>query len=163
MTTISGVQGGGHFGPPPGKALTDDQKKQISDILSNYDPSKLTKDDAKAIVSQLQDAGIQPGKGFAEAFKAAGFDAKAVGEKAGLKPPKGGPGGPGGPGGLGGAGQGGGLNAKGLQTLKDVLSNYDLSNLSADDEKSIVEALKGAGLLGEQGESENGGLVSVKA
>ncbi|TNE63221.1 MAG: hypothetical protein EP335_10125 [Alphaproteobacteria bacterium] len=159
MTSVNGLSGaGGTFAPPPKQELTGEQKSQISSILSNYDPENLSEDDAEAIVSALKDAGIRPGKGFDEAFEAAGFDAKEVGKLAGLEPPKDGPP-PGPPPGEGGEGAGAeGVNAEGLQALKDLLADYDLTDLSDEEEESLLTALKDAGLVGDSGD-----LVSLKA
>ena len=58
----------------------------ISDILSNYDASSLSSDDAKEIVEALSSAGISPSKELEEAMSNLGFDAKEVGSLAGVGP-----------------------------------------------------------------------------
>ncbi|NVJ97925.1 MAG: hypothetical protein HWE25_07225 [Alphaproteobacteria bacterium] len=142
MTDIAAVGGQGGFRPPPPKPLSDDQKNLISETLSNYDPDNLTAEDAKAIATTFRDAGIQPGKELASAMEDAGFDAREVGELAGVKPPKGPPPPP---------PQGQSLNTEGLQAIEDILEDYDLSDLSEEDEEEILSAFEDAGLIGKEG------------
>jgi hypothetical protein len=58
--------------------LSDDQKATVSSILSNYDPSKLTADDAKAINQAFKDAGLPFGKALGDAIENAGFSVKTL-------------------------------------------------------------------------------------
>ncbi len=68
--------------PPP---LTSEQQTLISDVLSLYEPEKLTQEDANEIVNLFSEAGISPGKQLEELMAAQGFDAKSVGELAGVE------------------------------------------------------------------------------
>ena len=78
------------------KPLTDQQSAQITTILSGYNPSTLTADQAKVIHDKFRDAGIHPGPETKDAIIAAGFDPEKLrslapppgkGDKDGHKPP----------------------------------------------------------------------------
>ena len=62
--------------------LTDDQKKKLDDILSNYDSSNMTADSAKSLMDALKSSGIKPSKDVKDYLDSKGFD---------IKPPKGAP------------------------------------------------------------------------
>ena len=62
----------------------------IESILANYDAESLSEDDAKAIVSALQDAGIEASSELADAMDEAGFNAQEIGTLAGVGPQGGG-------------------------------------------------------------------------
>lgn len=133
-----GMQGMQAFRQP--KELTDEQKTQIQSILSQYDPSNVSGDDAKAIFKAFREAGIQPGPGIKEAIDAAGFDAEDLRSKGmpeGHRPPPGG-------------GMRGGkadVNTSTLQSLQSILSQYDLASMSSDDEQGLLDQLINSGLL----------------
>lgn len=127
--------------------LTDEQKSQIQSVLSSYDPKNLTADDAKAIFKSFREAGIQPGPGMRDAITNAGFDADQLRSLArpqghhGHHPHQGGE--------TNGAGTGNGqgLDVAALKSLQSILSKYDLSNLSSDQQSSLLTQLNGAGLM----------------
>jgi hypothetical protein len=116
--------------------LTDDQKKQVQSILSKYDPNNLTAQDARAIFTQFRDAGIPPAKGMGEAIEAAGFDAEKL-RSLGMPQPDNQEN-------LFWASQNStrGLNTSMLQSLQQILSQYDVTNLSADEEKRLITQLQ---------------------
>jgi hypothetical protein len=60
----------------------------VSEILSEFSPDTLTESDAKRIVVIFSEADVEPRKALEEAMKAANFDAKAVGDLAGVGPSK---------------------------------------------------------------------------
>ncbi|HPH97950.1 MAG TPA: hypothetical protein PKW33_16935 [Anaerolineaceae bacterium] len=126
------------------RSLTTDQKNKLQEILSKVDPESITANDAQELFSALDEAGIR-GPEVRDAIKAAGFDAEQLWSLGhdGQKPPQGPPpgGGPGGPGG------GMNVNMNNLQTLKEILSQYDLSNLSEDDSSQLMQLLNKAGLF----------------
>lgn len=68
-------------------SLTQGQSQLINETLSQFNANSLTESDARAIVSTFSEAGIRPGKELAKAMEEAGFDAKTVGELAGVSPP----------------------------------------------------------------------------
>jgi len=53
-------------------------------LLSNYDANSLSTSDAQEIVQSLQDANISPSEALASTMSAAGFDAKNIGDLAGV-------------------------------------------------------------------------------
>ena len=59
-------------------SLSDEQKARVVSILSQYDSSSLTVEDAKAINNAFREAGIRKGPGQREAIEAAGFDARKI-------------------------------------------------------------------------------------
>ncbi|WP_445946849.1 hypothetical protein [Shewanella sp.] len=80
--------------PPPRseKSLTQEQQTLITETLSQFDPENLTESDAISITKAFSQAGIQPGKALGSAISELGFDAKNIGdlagvEKTGRKPP----------------------------------------------------------------------------
>jgi hypothetical protein len=70
------------------RALSQEQQELISDVLSEYDSSSLTSEDASEIVSAFSEAGITPSKELANYMDSLGFDAKEVGELGGARPPQ---------------------------------------------------------------------------
>jgi hypothetical protein len=56
------------------KTMTDGQTTQIKTILSGYNPSTLTAEQAKEIHEKFREAGIHPGPDTKDAIIAAGFD-----------------------------------------------------------------------------------------
>jgi hypothetical protein len=116
--------------------LTDDQKKQVQDILSKYDPNNLTAKDAHAIFTQFRDAGIPPAKGMEETIKAAGFDAeklRSLGMPRNDDQES-----------MFWASQNSTqeLNISALKSLQSILSQYDITNLSTDQEASLLTQLQ---------------------
>jgi len=58
--------------------LSDELKARVVAILSQYNPSSLTIEDAKAINNAFREAGIRRGPGQREAIEAAGFDSRKI-------------------------------------------------------------------------------------
>jgi len=136
---------------PESQPLTDDQKSQITSTLSKYDPSKLTAQDARAIFDSFHEAGIRPNaEGLQETVSTAGFDVQKLLSLA--KPERrqdhhdGGK-----------HGTRNGINISALQSLQSILSQYDLSNLTSDQEKEIRTQLNAAGL------TKSGKTINVNA
>lgn len=71
-------------------SLTTTQLETISSTLEQFDSSNLSSEDASSIVKAFDEAGIQPSEELASAMEAEGFDAKSVGDAAGVGGPKGG-------------------------------------------------------------------------
>lgn len=158
---MSGMSGLGTMQQKP-PALTDEQKSQVESILSKYDSSSVTETDAKAIFQAFKDAGIR-GAGLKEAIEEAGFDAeslRSMGMPEGANGPKGGP--PPGPP-PGGSAKTASTNGTtsvsnaSLQTLQDILSQYNLSEMSEEDESSLLSTLTNSGLL------QSGYLIDLSA
>lgn len=77
-------------GPPPppevsaasessdATSLASEQEDIVSSILEEYDTSKLTEEDATAIITALQEAGISESSALADAIKTNGFDLEEI-------------------------------------------------------------------------------------
>lgn len=138
---------------PAPQSLTEEQTAQVKSILSEYDADSLTAADAKAIFGAFCEAGIRPGPGLAEAIEAAGFDAEQLrtrGRPEGVPEPPG-------PRGLQGAGSAQGLNITALQSLQTILNQFDLTQLSDDQETELLTQLGQAGLL------QSGNMLDLRA
>jgi hypothetical protein len=153
----SSAYGTGAF--PTAHTLSDDQKSQVQSILSQYDKNNLTAADAKAIFKAFRQAGIQPGADLKDAITAAGFNADqlrtlarpADGPRHGGHHPEGAASS------TSQTGASSSLNSSSLQSLQQILSQYDLSNLSDTQESALVSQLNQAGLL------QSGNLINVGA
>lgn len=131
----------GSFSPPPrSHPLTDEQKSLVQSTLAEYDSENLTADDAKKILNTFREAGIRPGKELRQAIEDAGFDEKQLldlaGPEGGQKPPpsRGVPG-------------SANVDVSALQSLQNILSQYNLSDLSADEETGLLDQLNNSGLV----------------
>jgi hypothetical protein len=137
---ISSMQMMGGMQAP--RALTSDQKDQVKSILSKYDSENLTTEDAKKIFEEFRDAGIQPAAGMKETIEEAGFDAdqlREMGMPDDQKPPE--------PPQGKGSKMGGSMNVQALQNLQSILSQYDLNDLSNDDQTNLMTQLEQSGLM----------------
>ncbi len=136
-------------------SLSDNQLKTIEETLAQYDTDNLTESDAAAIVEAFSEAGIQPGRELESAMAEHGFDAKSVGELAGVE-------------GKGSAQSAGGhpppppelnLDDDGLQQLSDLLNEYYSGELTDEEQASTLGSIQE--LLNSSGSSMN--LVDVTA
>lgn len=142
------------------QSLSDAQQQTIKDTLENFDADNLSASDATSIVDAFTEAGIQPGAAMESAMEDLGFDAKAVGEMAGVEqskpmgPPPGG-------GGQGGGGDVGQLNLSDemMSSLNDLLEEYSEGTLGDSERETLLAEIKD--ILAEG--SPEGGLVSVTA
>lgn len=134
-------------GHPGATALTPDQLSGLAKGLDNYDPNNLSPSDAKEIVSHIKDLGIAPGRGLASAMADAGFNAREVGQKAGIgkagppPPPPPGEGGPDGP----GAKKSGTINSEAIAALKRLIEGYAGNDITDDDWSDILTAMDDSG------------------
>ncbi|MEP5630445.1 MAG: hypothetical protein ABJP79_01035 [Tateyamaria sp.] len=76
------------------RRFNTEQTDKLSVILSNYDTKSLDSDVASKIVTEIKDAGIEPGAGLANALTDNGIDAPDLRDAAGLNGSPGGLGGP---------------------------------------------------------------------
>lgn len=146
MTDIGSIGAGSvgfGGGKPPPQPLSDEQKTLVEETLANFDAENLTEEDALAIVDAFKEAGIKPGRELAELTSELGFDAREIGDLAGVEPPKGPP--PPVPGGDQS------LNTEDLSTLQSIIDDYDLNDLSEEEEEEIISQLEDAELINEQG------------
>jgi hypothetical protein len=67
------------------QSLSFEQEQTIQDVLSNYDASSLSSEDAQEIVSAFSQANIQPSEAMAESMQSEGFDAKEIAQLAGVE------------------------------------------------------------------------------
>lgn len=78
--------------PPPGAgeqgSLSDEQASLIEETLSAYDADNLSESDAASIVEAFSEAGIAPSGAFADKLAEAGFDAREIGDLAGVGGPE---------------------------------------------------------------------------
>jgi|SRR3954451_8669530 len=131
---IQGVGGqppGGPGGPPPSKPMTEEAKKQVTDILSQYDPENLSSDDMDAINKSFKEAGIRPNGELKSMLEDSSYNPKALGDRARQTQ------------GADGAPPGGSQQASSdqIKQLGAVLEQYDLNNLSEDDQSNISKKL----------------------
>ncbi len=149
---VSAIQGmGSVFSSgmmPKMKELSADQTSQIAEILSQYDPDNVSDEDAKAIFAAFKDAGITPAKGMKEAIEAAGFDAedlraRGMGDQGMLPPPR--------------STSSQGINLSALKSLQELLSQYDLTNLSESDQSDLTSKLQELGFI------SSGSVIDIKS
>ena len=83
QTTMS-VSSSQNVSTQSSSTLSSYQKEYIGSLLENYDSSSLSGDDALEIVSALKDQGIAPSEELASTMADSGFDAKEIGDLAGV-------------------------------------------------------------------------------
>jgi hypothetical protein len=133
---------------PKTEPLTEDQQSKIQTILSQYDPENVSTEDAKAIFKAFSDAGIKPARGMKEAIEAAGFDAddlRTKGMPEGMSPQR------------TTNSSSSGVNLSALQSLQEILSQFDLKNLSEDNASSLSSKLQELGLM------SSGSVIDLKS
>lgn len=113
-------------------ALSTSQKALIEETLSQYDSENLSQDDAQAIVSVFDEAGIAASGALERAMSDSGFDAKEVGTLAGVGPAQGG-------GGKGPMGPPAPPTEEETSTIKKLLESL-LSTDQNDNESTTTEA-----------------------
>jgi len=117
--------------------MTADQKAQVQSILAEYDSASLTDEDATAINRAFQDAGIRPSLDLRDTIEAAGFDPTRLRDAPGAQHP----------GGTASASGGMAVDMNALKSLQSILDDYDLSELTSNEQSSLVERLSQSGLL----------------
>ena len=133
---------------PKTEPLTEDQQSKIQTILSQYDPENVSTEDAKAIFQAFSDAGIKPARGMKETIEAAGFDAEDLrikGMPEGERPQR------------AKDSSRSGIDLSTLQSLQDLLSQFDLKNLSDDNANNLSIKLQELGLM------NSGSLIDLKS
>ncbi|HEX2979354.1 MAG TPA: hypothetical protein VHO48_03715 [Anaerolineaceae bacterium] len=151
MNGMGGMGGmrpmGGPGGPAP-KELTEEEQTELEKILEEYDSEDLTTEDAEEMFKAFEEAGLR-GPGLREGIQKAGFDADEVWSLAhkGQKAPQA----------AGKAENTNRVDLNALQSLQDILNQYDLANLSSDQEQSLIEQLNQSGLM------NLGSMIDLKA
>ena len=141
LDAVSGAGGGvfGQFRPP---AISAEQGAQLTELLSNYDAENLSPSDAEALVSDIRELGIRPGRELAAALNEEGFDARELADRAGVERPR---------------------RDKAEHTrpfeaaINEILNDFDLSNLSKEDKTELRTRLQEAGF----GSKQNAVDISV--
>lgn len=150
MQSISGISSMSSMSQMTGvrknETLTESQKAKLEEILAKYDPENLDAEDAKSIFDAMREAGIQPSKAVKETVEAAGFDLEK------FKPER-----PAGPPPEMSGNKSESVNLSSLQSLQTILNQFDLNNLSADDQDSLFSQIQNAGLM------EPGNLFNLSA
>jgi hypothetical protein len=129
-------------------SMSTDQKEQVQEILSEFSADNLTSEDAASIIESFRDLGIAPSKELEQLMANKSFDAKKIGDMAGVSdsqrppPPK----------------NNGSDSSEMVSFLEELLENYD-NQLSDDDKDSILAAVQEKFGLND----DNDSLVSVKA
>ena len=123
--------------PPPMQSsqtsMTSEQKESIQEVLSQFSADELTSEDASSIVESLAELNVQPGQELAELMADSGFDAKTIGDMAGVSdgqrppppPPQ----------------SEVSSSSEMVSFLEDLLEDFD-SQLSDDDKESILSAVQ---------------------
>ena len=126
-------------GMPKNDALSEEEKTELEKILEEYNAETLTEEDAQSIFDKFREAGIKPGQGMKTAVEEAGFD---LGQ---FKPAGGRPQGP--PPSPAGTGSSQSIDLESLQSLQTILNQFDLADMSAEDEESLISQFQQAGLM----------------
>jgi hypothetical protein len=124
-------------------ALTDEQKTQVKDILTQYKAESFTESDAKAIFKEFQDSGITPSKGLKETIEAAGFDSEKL-RTMGMPEMQG----------IGRGRQSLALSDDQKSLVQSILDKYDPKNLLASDANAIFKEFQDAGITPGKGLKE---------
>lgn len=129
--------------PPPKsqEKLSDDQRQLISETLEKFDAEALTEEDAQSIIAAFEAAGIEPGQEMAELMAEAGFDAKEVGDLAGVEgPPEGGQRPPPPPADMESASLN--MSSDTAEELNSLLDQYFTEGASTDEKDSTLAAMQ---------------------
>ncbi|GEM_PF-261180 len=143
--------------PAQNRQLTSEQQQLVTETLAEFDADSLTEEDALSIIEIFSEAGIRPGRALAETVAQSGFDARSIGELAGVQGPNQGNRPPPPP-----AGQGTkpslNITDELLSELNEMLNNYYSNDLSDEDKASTLESIQE--IL--QASAPQGGLINVK-
>ena len=141
---VNGISGNSQMQAmmPPQQAqqskLTTEQSQLIEDTLAEFDPEALSASDAQSIVEAFKDAGIQPGAALEQAMSDAGFDARSVGDLAGVgeggapPPPPGGA----------NMSQPLELDEELLSDLNELLNDYYSGELSDEEKETTLSSIQ---------------------
>ena len=83
---MQGITGGVQMMPPPRQdsKMTSEQSEKLSAFLESYDADSLSDEDAKMLVSKIEELGIQPGAELATALGDSGIDPRGLADQAGI-------------------------------------------------------------------------------
>ena len=138
--------------------LSSEQLQLVADTLKKYDPNSLSSEDKKAISTAFSEAGIRPSAELKAAITSAGFKAEdlkpsdSTQVQRGNRPPPPPP-----PPKSTETSDDSDVDVSLLQSLKDLLTNVDLSNASASELSDLVSKLD------ELGVNSSGNLINTTA
>lgn len=137
VSGISGISSTQYYQEVNSK-LTDDQKSQLEEIISKYDPNNMTQEAAKSMMDEIKNAGITPSKDLRDIMDAAGFKPP---EKPQGPPPD--------------------VNASETkqqlpQYLQDFIEKEQSGGVTQDDINSLIQSLQSSG------QSTQGSIVDQK-
>ncbi len=147
---LSGMQFPQQGGP---RGFSQEQVDLVKSTLSEFDSDNLSQSDAISIVETFRSADIQPGPELAKIMAKSGFDAKAVGELAGVTPP------PPPPPPQQGNASALSIDDETLQQLSDLLNQYYSGDLSDTERENTLASIQE--IL--QQTASSGGLLDVMA
>ncbi len=154
------------------ETLTDKQELTIDSILSKYDSSSLTSSDAQSIMDALRKAGIPMGSGLRDEMKTDGYDLKQVATLARQARQQDGSSSSSSNSTSGASSSSsstsstssssasdssGGINVSALQSLQSILGQFDLSNMTSDQQSDLTSQLQQSGLL------QSGNIIDLSA
>ena len=132
--------GSGAMMPQVGQThVNKNQKALFQEIMVKYDAKNFSQTDFEAMGEELRQAGIGRTSEVKSMLEDAGFniDQYTKGGPAGMQ------GGPGsGPGPVRGS-----INAQALQSFQEILGNYNLTNMSSEDQENLMTDLTSSGLM----------------
>ena len=140
--------------PGQNRPLTAEQQQLVTDTLTEFDPDSMTEADALSIVEIFAEAGIQPGRALADTMAESGFDARGIGELAGIQGANQGKGSADGQ----GTTQSLNISEELLSQLSEMLNNYYGNDLSDEDKATTLESIQE--IL--QASATEGGFIRVK-
>lgn len=139
--SVSGVSSAQYTRPVETNVkLTDDQKKQLTEIIGKYDSSSMTKDSMKSMMDEIKSAGISQGKELRETLDTAGF--KPPEKPKGEVPDQ--------------SGETGTTNSQ-PQFVLDFLEKAKTGQLTSTDISSLVSSLQSSG------RSSQGSLIDTRS
>ncbi len=116
------------------QSLTESQKADVASILSDFDADNMTEESALAIMEAIKEAGYAPGPGLAQAITEAGFDPQEIGsfatQQQGPPPPP-----------LPSDSLSS-IDTEAFSQLMEILEQYDLANMTDEEEKTLLEQLQ---------------------
>lgn len=127
--------------PQQGSFINSQQSQDLKNVLSNFDPNNISETDAKNIVNKVKEIGVRPGQPLVLVFASEGFDAKSIGEKAGVRgdrPPP--------PPGDGQSGPKGRVNSEALSALKLLVDSKEGEEISANEWADFYADLEDKGV-----------------
>ena len=141
VNPIQGAGSGAMMSKVGQTLMTESQKTSFQEIISKYDPENFSQKDFEAMGEELRQAGIGRTREVKSMLEDAGFNIDQYA--------KGGPSGP--------PPMQGGINAQALQSFQEILDNYDMTNMSSEDQENLMNDLTSSGLL------QSGLILNIQA